>query len=147
MPFVFPVVGEGKTRFQPIHVEDVAACLSGCLETQHLDNRSLRLGGPQHLSFNEVLDAVMAQMRVRRVRVYIRLPLIRALVRLTAPLFRNRPVSNEQIDLFGVDNTTDLGNVPRNFFFEPRRFTDNLGYLQRRGWRRAFLREVYGRKQ
>ncbi len=147
IPFVFPVPSEGKTRFQPIHVEDVVTCLTDSIEADHLVNKSLPIGGPQHLSYAEILDAVMAAMRVHRMRIHLRLPLMRALVSLTAPLFRNRLVSNDQIDLFSIDNTTDLGNVPRNFYTEPRRFTENLGYLRRKGWRRAFLREVYRSKK
>jgi NADH dehydrogenase len=143
IPFLFPVTGDGKTRFQPLHVEDGARCLAGCLAADHLENVTLPIGGPQHLSYDEILSAVMAAMGVRRLRVHLRLPAMRTLIGLTEFLFPNPPVSHEQLDLFSVDNTTDLGNVPRNFDFEPRRFTDNLDYLRRRGWRRAFLRHVY----
>jgi NADH dehydrogenase len=147
IPFVFPVTGAGKTRFQPIHVEDVARCLTDCLDNYHLKNTALPIGGPQHLSYSEILDAVMETLRVNRVRLHLRLPVIRTLVRLSGLLFLQPPVSGEQIDLFSIDNTTDLGNVPRNFYFEARRFTEHLGYLRRKGWRRAFLRTVYQRKR
>jgi NADH dehydrogenase len=143
IPFIFPVTGDGKTRFQPIHVDDVALCLALCLDLPHLQNETLPIGGPQHLSYLEILDAVMRAMRVRRVRVHFRMPLMRSLVSLSESLFPHPPVSSSQMDLFSVDNTTDLGNVPRNFGFEPRRFTNHLDYLRRRGWRRALLRHLY----
>jgi NADH dehydrogenase len=143
IPFVFPVVGEGKTRFQPIHVDDVARCLAGCLDVYHLEDTVLPIGGPQHLSYSEILDAVMETLNVRRVRLRLRLPAMRALVGLSRLCFPHPPVSHAQIDLFAIDNTTDLGNVPRNFDFEPQRFPASLGYLRRKGWRRAFLRQVY----
>jgi uncharacterized protein YbjT (DUF2867 family) len=142
IPVFFPVTGDGKTRFQPIHVDDVAACLAGCLDERLLENTTLPIGGPQHLSYAEILDAVMEAMKVHRVRVHLRMPLMGTLVRLTELFFPHPPVSREQLDLFSIDNTTDLGNVPRNFHFEPRRFTDNLGYLRRKGWRWAFLKYV-----
>ncbi len=145
IPVIFPVTGDGKTRFQPIHVDDVAACLVGCLDAYHLENATLPIGGPQHLSYAEILDAVMRTLRVHRLRVHVRLPLMRTLVSLTEAFFPNAPASSEQLDLFSVDNTTDLGNVPRNFRFEPRRFTESLEYLRRKGWRRAFLRYLYQR--
>jgi NADH dehydrogenase len=143
IPVVFPVTGEGKTRFQPIHVQDVARCLAGSVQAYHLEDAILDIGGPQHLSYNEVLSAVMEAIRVHRVRVQVRMPVMRALVRLMEAVFPNALVSDEQLDLFSVDNTTDLGNVPRNFDFEPRRFTEHLAYLNRRGWRRAFLRHAF----
>jgi len=143
IPLVFPVTGGGTTRFQPIHVEDVAACLAGCLDAYDLENTTLPIGGPEHLSYTEILNAIMEAMRVHRVHVHLRLPLMRTLVSLTESLLPNSPVSSEQLDLFTIDNTTDLGNVPRNFDFEPRRFTTNLDYLRRKGWRRAFLRYAF----
>lgn len=143
IPLVFPVTGDGKTRFQPIHVDDVARCLAGCLDTRQLEKVTLPIGGPQHLSYNEILSIVMETLGVHRLRLRLRMPAMRTLVRLTESLFPNPPVSREQLDLFSVDNTTDLGNVPRNFDFEPRRFAGNLGYLRRKGWRGAFLRYLY----
>lgn len=140
IPLVFPVVGTGKTRFQPIHVDDVARCLAGCLGAYHLENVTLPIGGPEHLAYDEILDAVMAALGVRRARLYVRLPTMRVLVRLSRWLFPHPPVSPLQLDLFAIDNTTDLGNVPRNFDFEPRRFARHLDYLKRPGWRRDFFR-------
>lgn len=147
MPFVLLVPGDGKTRLQPIHVDDVAICLARCLDTRRLDGTTLSIGGPQHLSYTEILSAVTRALRVHRARIHVRRPLMRTLVSLTESLFPNPPFSGEQLDLFNIDNTTDLGNVPRNFGLEPRRFANNLGYLQRRGWRRAFLRHVYSREK
>jgi NADH dehydrogenase len=141
IPVVFPVIGEGKTRFQPIHVDDVAYCLAQCPDLPLLENATLPIGGPQHLSYNDILDEVMSTMGVRRVRVHVRLPFMRPLVGLVEGTFPTPLVSNEQLDLFSIDNTTDLGNVPRSFNLEPRRFTGNLDHLRRGGWRRAFLRQ------
>jgi uncharacterized protein YbjT (DUF2867 family) len=145
IPIVFPVIGEAKTRFQPIHVDDVAHCVASCVDAYHLQDVTLPIGGPQHLSYAEILEAVTATMGVRRARLQMRLPLMRSLVRLSGALLPHAPVSNEQLDLFAIDNTTDLGNVPRNFDLEPRRFTENLDYLRAKGWRVRFLRHVLHR--
>jgi len=143
-PIAIPVPGSGKTRFQPIHVDDVGDCLNMCIDDhEHLANVTLPIGGPQHLSYSEILDAVMEVLRVRRIRVNLRLPTIRPLVQLSRHLFPYPLVTEAQLDLFSVDNTTDLGNIPRNFGFEPQRFTSSLGYLRRGGWRRAFLRQSF----
>lgn len=143
IPIVFPVPGDGKTRFQPIHVDDTAACLVGCLEAPLVGNVTLPIGGPEHLSYNEILDSVMETLGVHRARVHLRMPYMRSLVNLSKSFFPNPPINSEQLDLFSIDNTTDLGNVPRNFRFEPRRFAGNLGYLRTKGWRRAFYRYVF----
>ena len=144
IPIAIPVPGSGKARFQPVHVQDVAACLATCINSHpHLDNVTLAIGGPQHLSYTDILDAVMETLRVRRIRVNLRLPTMRPLVRLSAFLLPYPPVSDEQLDLFSVDNTTDLGNIPRNFGFEPQRFTSSLGYLRHGHWRRTFVRQSF----
>lgn len=140
IPIIFPVPGDGKTRFQPIHVDDVAACLAGCLHAPLLENVTLPIGGPQHLAYDEILDSIMETLRVHRFRAHLRMPFMRSLINLSESFFPYPPFNRDQLDLFSIDNTTDLGNVPRNFRFEPLRFDENLGYLRTKGWRRAFFR-------
>jgi uncharacterized protein YbjT (DUF2867 family) len=143
IPIFFPVPGDGKTRFQPVHVNDVAACLAGCLDAPLLENVTLPIGGPQHLAYDEILDMLMDTLGVHRLRLHLRMPYMRSLVNLTQSLFPYPPINRDQLDLFSIDNTTDLGNVPRSFHFEPRRFDENLSYLRTKGWRRAFFRYVF----
>ncbi len=142
LPLFFPVPGDGNTRMQPIHVKDVARCLAGCIDNPHTMGQIVSVGGPHHYSYNEVLSVVMRALGVWRKLVHLRLPTMRRLVEVTERWFPNPPVSVAQLDLFSIDNTTDLLSVPRNFGFEPHRFADSLDYLKGKGWRREFIRYI-----
>lgn len=142
IPLFFPVPGDGHTRFQPIHVEDVARCLAGCIANPHTLGQTVAVGGPRHYSYNEILGIVMRVLGVRRKLIHLRMPTMRKLVGFTERWFPNPPVSVAQLDLFSIDNTADLLSVPRNFGFEPHRFADSLDYLKGKGWRREFFRYI-----
>ena len=52
-PYVTGLPGGGKTRFQPIWVEDVVPMLADCIEPEH-DGRVYEVGGPEVLTLADV---------------------------------------------------------------------------------------------
>ncbi len=65
-PFV-PVIGDGRYRRQPIHVDDFSDAILALLENQ-LPNRAFDAGGSEALSFNEII-ACLAQNKGRDARI------------------------------------------------------------------------------
>ena len=66
---VLPLIDGGTTRFQPIHVGDVAAAITqmaGALETK---GRVIELGGPRVYSFRELLEYIVSETGRRAVLV------------------------------------------------------------------------------
>lgn len=61
-----PVIGGGRTRFQPVHVEDMTAALLAILERREARGRIYEIGGPDILSFREILATVLAAADIRR---------------------------------------------------------------------------------
>ncbi len=55
---VVPVAGDGKTKFQPIWVEDVVTCIVACLDEDAHAGQTLEVGGPEQLTYDEILDVV-----------------------------------------------------------------------------------------
>ena len=58
---VLPLIGGGKTRFQPVYVEDVAEAVLRALEEPATEGHTYELGGPRVYSFKELLDIVRKQ--------------------------------------------------------------------------------------
>ena len=52
---VVPVIGSGNTRMQPLLVDDLAWCISTTLGREDLRGRTLELGGPERLNYNELV--------------------------------------------------------------------------------------------
>jgi uncharacterized protein YbjT (DUF2867 family) len=144
IPFVFPVVGDGQTRFQPLWVEDLAVCIERCLSDLKTIGHTLALGGPAYLTINDMLDIIARTLRVHRRKVFVRVPLARAAAEWMERVMPRPLLTTTTVDLLGVDTTTELGAVSRHFGFDPARFADAVDYLRDQPWQRLFLSRFVG---
>jgi NADH dehydrogenase len=141
VPFIFPIPGDGLCRLQPMYVDDLVECVARCLADDRTSGRTMAVGGPQHMSLNDVVAEIMKVVGLRRRAYHMRAPTARTLARLSARLFRRPLFSDTDIDLLSINRTTELNAVSYQFGFQPARFADSIGYLsERRPWRRMFIR-------
>jgi len=103
-PFL-PLIGGGRTRFQPVYAGDVAAAIAAACAGRAKPHTIYELGGPEVVTFRQLLDRTMAWSGRRR--LYLRLPFwaakLGALV--TAPLpNRWRPLTVDQVRSLQADN-------------------------------------------
>ena len=129
---IVPIAGEGKTRFQPIWVEDVVTCLIQCLQEGVHDDKTVEIGGPEHLTYEEMLDLVKRVLGARRLKAHIPLFLMRPIAAVMEFVLPKPPVTREQLKMLAIDNITELDAVERQFGFKPKRLADGLDYLKRR---------------
>jgi NADH dehydrogenase len=103
-PFL-PLIGGGHTRFQPIYVGDVAAAITAACAGQAKPDAVYELGGPDIVSFREMLDRVQdwSGRRKRYVRIPFWLAKLGAL--LTVPLPNSmRPLTVDQVRMLQRPN-------------------------------------------
>ncbi len=102
---LLPLIGGGRTRFQPVFVGDVAAAIAACLAGEGKSGTVYEIGGPEVLSFREILD--LTQEWTGRERGYARMPVWLAKLQalLTSPLPNSlRPITFDQVRLLQQDN-------------------------------------------
>ena len=128
---IIPVAGDGKTRFQPIWVEDLVTCIAACLEEGAHDNQTIEVGGPEQLTYEEMLDAVRRELGARRLKVHVPLPLVRALARAMEAVLPRPLVTRQQLAMLAKDNTAEGDGVLHHFGFTPKHLSDELGYVRR----------------
>ncbi|MFZ6029366.1 MAG: SDR family oxidoreductase [Chloroflexota bacterium] len=143
LPFVFLVPGNGQVMLQPLWVEDLATCLLWALDDDQTRNQVIDIGGPEYLSFNQILAMVMERIRVRRKLVnlapaYLRLPTIFLENALPA-----LPISIYWLDYLAANRICELDTVPRIFQLMPSRLSQCLDYLQSENWDLALWRTVF----
>lgn len=63
---VIPLFGRGRTRLQPVFVEDVAHAAARTLATPAAEGATYELGGPEVLTYREVVERVVAWTGRRR---------------------------------------------------------------------------------
>jgi NADH dehydrogenase len=129
---IVPVAGDGKTLFQPIWVEDLVTCITACLEEGTHDNQIIEVGGPERLTYEEMLDTVRRELGARRLKVHVPLPVVRALARAMEAVLPRPLVTRQQLAMLAKDNTAESDGVLRHFGFTPKRLSDELGYIKKR---------------
>ena len=103
-PFL-PLIGGGRTRFQPVFVGDVAAAIAACLAGEGKPGTVYEIGGPEVLTFRQLLD--LTQEWSDRDRFYLHMPfwLAKLQALLTWPLPNGlRPLTYDQVRLLQSDN-------------------------------------------
>ena len=121
-PLIFPIVGDGKSRFQPVWVEDVVTCLIQSLDDPSTEHKAFELGGPEVLTLEEIERRALAGLRARRIWLPIPLPLIRIAVGLMQTFLPAPPVTTSLLELLAVDNVCRKNELPR-FVSSPTPFT------------------------
>jgi len=140
-PLIFPIVGDGKARFQPVWVGDVVEAVLRCLDDPQTIGHEYGLGGPEVLTYAEIVERVLAALGTRRLTIRVPVPLLRPAVKLMELTLPNPPVSTSLLDLLKVDNVVEHNALTEVFGIEPRPFTpENLSYMRQFTARGAFKR-------
>lgn len=105
---VLPLIGGGKTRFQPVYVGDVARAIATCLKRQGDEGCVYELGGPLVYSFRELMAYILNL--TGRDRPFITVPF--GVASLLAPLAQFLPppfdFTADQVRLLRSDNVVGL---------------------------------------
>jgi len=63
---LIPLIGEGKTKFAPVYVVDVAKAIVKSLELNNLKPEIFELGGPENYSFKELMKIMLSEIKKKR---------------------------------------------------------------------------------
>ena len=142
-----PLVGGGRTRFQPAYVGDVAAAVVRGLTLPEARGRTFELAGPRSYSFREILELVLRETGRKRLLLPLPFPIasaIGAAFDLVAPISPFAPpLTRDQVALLKRDNVAspgapgfaELGITPT----APEGIVEAYLYRYRRGGQYAVL--------
>ena len=127
-PGVVAIPGRGDARFQPLAVDDLARAVELALVDPAHVRQTHEIGGPEWVTYREIVDRVMAASGMRRLALPMPIPLISALTVVTDRILPIFPVSHDQIASLQRPNSTDLDAFQKAFGFSPRPM--DLSYLR-----------------
>ena len=107
---VVPLIGGGRTRLQPVYVEDVAEAIVRMLADRGTAGRTYELAGPGVYTMRELVR--FAQRLIGRPPLVVPVPF--AVAEVLAQLFEllpNPPLTTSQVDLLKADNVAS-GTLP-----------------------------------
>lgn len=122
-----PLPGGGTALVQPIHQDDVSACLLAALDRAWDGPMVLDIAGPAALPYRDFLRAVATAAGLRAPQV---LPIPALPLRLLAPLTRFIPglprIGADEIRRLGEDKAFDIAPMRRELGVEPRPLEQGL---------------------
>lgn len=130
---VIPVVGDGSARFQPVHVEEVAACFRRAVtDPDHTANETFELGGGKVYTYAELIGAIAKELGTSKPRINVPVGLMKPVVRLSSLLPKplRPPVTMEQLKMLALHNTTDQSSTSDLIGREPIKLEDGLDYIR-----------------
>jgi uncharacterized protein YbjT (DUF2867 family) len=130
-----PVVGLGRNRLQPIAVKDVARCIALALNRDDLKGKTIEIGGPEQLSYNQIVGLVARTMGKRRLRIHIPVWLMRINVALMERLLPRPPITTEELRMLPIRNVADVDTVEEVFGFTPRSMKGNIDFANSIGFK------------
>lgn len=126
---VLTVAGSGRNRLQPIYVEDLARCIATAVDWEELKGKTIELGGPQQLTFNEILTIVARTMGKRRLRIHVPVWLM-FLATWVMQVLPRPPLTLDQLRLLPIRNVAESDSVKDNFGFTPKTVEGNIDYVR-----------------
>jgi NADH dehydrogenase len=121
---VVPLIGGGRTRLQPVYVEDVSEAIVGILADRGTAGQTYELAGPGVYTLRELVGFALRLIDKRRLLV----PVPFAVADIQARLFEflpSPPLTTSQVDLLRVDNVAS-GALPgfRDLNIRPKAVED-----------------------
>jgi NADH dehydrogenase len=128
-----PLIGGGRTRLQPVYVEDVTVAIVRMLADRGTAGQTYELAGPGTYTLRELVSYALGLIDKRRLLV----PLPFAIAEIQARLFEllpSPPLTTSQVDLLRMDNLAS-GTLPgfRELDIRPKAVEDIVPtYIGRR---------------
>jgi uncharacterized protein YbjT (DUF2867 family) len=129
---ILPLIGRGDMKLQPLWVGDLARIMHRCLEDRATVGRTYDLGGPEHVTYREMLQAAMNASGHHHPVLSIPVGMMKWMARGMEWTMRRPPITyGELMILLRGDNVTERDSVRANFGFDPLPLREGLDYLRR----------------
>jgi uncharacterized protein YbjT (DUF2867 family) len=129
----YPIFGDGRTRLQPVHADDVAAAIARILRQSQKPYPVYELAGPRIYSYEELLRTIARIAGLRPLLMRTPFALWGVLGGL-AEMLPQPPLTRNQVELMQID-TTAAENLPgfRTLGISTRSLEDELEVILRQG--------------
>lgn len=105
---VFPLIGGGNTRFQPVFVGDVADAAVAALDRPESEGKTYELGGPEVLTFRQLIELLLEEIHRPRLLVPVPAP-VAAVGAYFAEFLPDPPLTRDQVKMLQTDNVVTPG--------------------------------------
>lgn len=112
---VVPVIGDGKYRLQPVYVEELAAVMAHASSLEITDGKIYDVGGPEQLTYMEILDIIKRVLGRKRPTVHIPMSWARIAAAVMEKIIKPAPLTRDQIRMLEKESICDHTIVEKEF--------------------------------
>ncbi len=123
---VMPVIGSGKSRVQPIYIDDVVSCIVKAATSDAFLNEIYEIGGPEQLTYEEVTAMIAKSMGLKRPSIHLPLFFMKPMARALEAVLPNPLLTTDQIIMLQEDNICSMRDIRDAFGIEPLSFREGL---------------------
>jgi NADH dehydrogenase len=98
-----PLIGGGKTKFQPVYAGDVAQAVRAAIENPACAGKTYELGGPEAYTFRQILEYILKVTGRKACLIPLPFPLA-AIGGAFAEFLPRPPLTRDQVRLLHYDN-------------------------------------------
>ena len=122
-PFI-PIVGNGKYTLMPVYIRDAVSSVIKVLENGNIHNRIYTISGPEVVSYNELIDRILAVKMVKKRKIHIPIIAFRALSAVLASLTADTFLVKDQLPRLICEKSNDISLARKELHFNPGKMED-----------------------
>jgi len=103
-----PLIGGGRTKFQPVYVGDVAAAIANALKQPEAQGKTYELAGPRIYTFKELMQVMLREIGRKRLLAPLPFP-VAGLMGLVLQCLPRPQLTLDQVRLLKRDNVAAPG--------------------------------------
>lgn len=131
---LLPVVnipGAGKNLMQPVFIKDLVKAIVMAVKDYKFSSGSYEVGGPEKLTFNEIIDTICKVLGKRRFKIHMPIVFLKPGALLMETFLPHPPITRDQLIMLEEDNVTKKNALKEVFNIEPTKFKDGIrSYLR-----------------
>ncbi len=123
---VVPLPGRGKTMFQPVYMEDLAACIVSALKSSAAIGKSYDVPGGSAHTLGDIVKIIARVLGRRVVAVPVPIGVAVSAASLGERILGRPVVQRQQIERLREDKTYDYSEAAKDLGYSPRPFAQGV---------------------
>lgn len=111
---VVPII-DGKSKVQPIYVENTIECVIKSLIEPKIKNRIFEIAGPYQITYRELFLTLMDVLRIKKLSIQIPIWLMWPAAYILERLIEKPPITTQQLIMLQEDNICDIKEMQEVF--------------------------------
>ena len=121
IPFVTPIIGDGKYTIMPVHTSDVVTSIEKCIINKATDKKEYDLAGGEKIYFLELVNYLKKDLNVKKRNLHIPIWICKVVALLIPKIISQKNIRN-----LVEDTQADINPAKNDFGYNPTRFHDGV---------------------